>query len=404
MHRLLPLLLILLTVRLSAAGLILARWDAPALDRWMYPFNATPGSRPRGPVFGTLGDDAGVDTLHGQVILAFDTAGQVPPGRPLADYLLRRAVFEITVASSETFVLDPSADPWGSHFPPEDPRYEPDADPGRPVLLFGTGFRGGFTAATFPEDGPFGSTAPGGRSAFAAGFNAAAELVDVSNHLGKTNAAFAPFPTDPFAVGDVPGLAAGGPVPAGARMRFELNVADPRVRRYLMEGLRDGRLWFTLASVHGGIFGGQPQYPDFALRENLVHDAPALALELSVVGADDVDGDGLPDDWERHHFGGLVQAAADDPEGDGAGNAEEFAAGTDPADAASSPRLRLARDPDGLALHWTWTPARRAAPEASRDLETWERLELLPAVSATGAAVLRLPATDGQRMFRLCRE
>ncbi|HMO64650.1 MAG TPA: hypothetical protein PKE47_05410, partial [Verrucomicrobiota bacterium] len=86
--RLLPVLLLPLAVRPLPAGEVALRWESPALDRWMYPFNATPGSRPRGPVFGTLGDDAGVDTLHGQVILAFDTTNQVPAGRPLADYLI----------------------------------------------------------------------------------------------------------------------------------------------------------------------------------------------------------------------------------------------------------------------------------------------------------------------------
>lgn len=52
----------------------------------------------------------------------------------------------------------------------------------------------------------------------------------------------------------------------------------------------------------------------------------------------DADGDGLPDAWETTHFGNTTsQNASGDPDGDGATNEEEFAAGTDPMDPASEP-------------------------------------------------------------------
>jgi hypothetical protein len=44
----------------------------------------------------------------------------------------------------------------------------------------------------------------------------------------------------------------------------------------------------------------------------------------------DTDGDGLPDAWEQQYFGDLNQAGGGDPDGDGATNAQEYAAGTDP--------------------------------------------------------------------------
>ena len=46
--------------------------------------------------------------------------------------------------------------------------------------------------------------------------------------------------------------------------------------------------------------------------------------------AEDADGDGLPDAWEREHFGDLSARPGDDPDGDGRTNAEEYANGTDP--------------------------------------------------------------------------
>jgi hypothetical protein len=49
----------------------------------------------------------------------------------------------------------------------------------------------------------------------------------------------------------------------------------------------------------------------------------------------DLDGDGLPDDWEMAHFGSLAAAANADPDGDGVSNQAEHQAGTDPNDPQS---------------------------------------------------------------------
>ena len=52
----------------------------------------------------------------------------------------------------------------------------------------------------------------------------------------------------------------------------------------------------------------------------------------------DADSDGLPDDWEKKYGLDVAQNDADaDKDGDGFTNAEEFAAGTDPADKLSHP-------------------------------------------------------------------
>ncbi len=50
----------------------------------------------------------------------------------------------------------------------------------------------------------------------------------------------------------------------------------------------------------------------------------------SLVLVSDVDGDGLPDSWERQYFGDLHYGLADDPDGDGLSNSQEFQLGTNP--------------------------------------------------------------------------
>ena len=56
----------------------------------------------------------------------------------------------------------------------------------------------------------------------------------------------------------------------------------------------------------------------------------------------DEDDDGLPDFWERWHFGDLTPRPDDDDDGDGAFNAAELAANTDPTNADSLARLKVA--------------------------------------------------------------
>ncbi len=63
----------------------------------------------------------------------------------------------------------------------------------------------------------------------------------------------------------------------------------------------------------------------------------------------DSDSDGLPDAWEVFYFGDLSPTASGDPDGDLSSNLEEFVAGSDPNNSASSPNDS---DADGLPDAW----------------------------------------------------
>jgi hypothetical protein len=95
---------------------------------------------------------------------------------------------------------------------------------------------------------------------------------------------------------------------------------------------------------------------------------PSPALVLPAV---DSDGDGMADGWEQHFGGsptGMVAGADDD--GDGMENSGEYAAGTDPGDAASVLRLDPVVEPAGesFTLSWPSQTSRTYAVSASSDL------------------------------------
>ena len=57
--------------------------DPVDFDRWMYPFNGTPGTRNAAPTFGAVAEPD-FDNKDGQLVIAVDTAaGGSPPARAL---------------------------------------------------------------------------------------------------------------------------------------------------------------------------------------------------------------------------------------------------------------------------------------------------------------------------------
>lgn len=98
-------------------------------------------------------------------------------------------------------------------------------------------------------------------------------------------------------------------------------------------------------------------------------------LQTETIALADTDSDGLDDGWEREHFGSLITATAtSDTDLDGQRDVQEFNAGTDPANAASTLRItshsiNAARTLETLTF--TSSPTRLYRVNSSPDLTTW---------------------------------
>jgi hypothetical protein len=299
-----PLILLAISVLLTAtaaADVVDVNLTEPTLDRWFYPFNATPGTRSDAPIFGSVTDqevgfDPSFDNRDGQMLIGFDTSAVVPTGLGAGGYTISQASVRVTVKSDLTFEYDPTADPYTSWLPSLDPDFTTDPDLGRPLELFGVGFRCDFTPSTFPEDGPFCDNC----SCFPPNPCREVRCVypvdfagDVSNNVDDG------FDPAPFAVATSESLLQGESVPSGTVLTFEIDVADPSVQQYLAGALDEGMLDLVIASIFFAAQGQAENAPKIYCREDLlvlldIVDAAQLQMTVSTGGpVGDIDGDGI---------------------------------------------------------------------------------------------------------------
>ena len=274
------------TVTIACADDFSATFDEPTIDRWMYPFNASPGTRIIGSTFGSTGGDPDFDNRDGELVIGFSTSSEIPAGLGAGAYTIVSARLTIQIENDLAVVYDNTLDSFANFLLPEDPNYIEDSDPGQPFELFGAGFRDGFTAQTFPENGPYSAIGPFGkgiRTVFPLGFDGGT-AVDVANSVDEQ------WDPQPFAVGHMPGLTPGDLIPTGEDVVFDLNVADSDVHDYLATAINDGVLTlcvtsFTRVEVMGGSF------PSFYLKEHPnvtfgFNNAARLELEVTTGAVD----------------------------------------------------------------------------------------------------------------------
>ena len=268
-----------------------ATFAAPALDKWMYSnVPATVGgTRETSPVFGFPATAEDEDRL-GQFMVAFQTSAQITPGLLASFYQVTRVTLSVFTSDSFTNTYDPTYDSFRTHLPASAPLFLPDADPGRPVEVYGVGLRGGFTSLSptvagagpgqYHENSPFGAATPGGRNAFPIMFNTVGAPVDVSDNVTGL------FEATPWAVAQIDGLTPGSLIPEGSEYRFTLDLSSAAIRAYIQNSLSIGMLGLMVTSLSPvpGQGSGVP-YPTFLTKENQIGPeyAPKLQIEYTII-------------------------------------------------------------------------------------------------------------------------
>ena len=271
----LPLVLLMLTV----LGFLTVEESSASFpievagDKYMYPFiNDLPsaGKKSHASVFGAFGssDDPSFDfdDRDAQFFLDFDTTTVAPIGRGAANYRVLNVTVTIVAEKPETVVngfrYDPTIDPLAHYLHPSN-----DIDQGRPIELYGVGYRSNWTRASFNADSPFQDQPsssifnPQGdwnrkRNAFALDFGPNGTPRDISNNVEEQ------FEVNPWAVADSPGqidetgnyiqsaLLAGDFVPDGRVFRFQVDVSNPHIATYLQDSFNAGRLHLMVSSLY----------------------------------------------------------------------------------------------------------------------------------------------------------
>ena len=306
----------------ASAQVIEASFDEPTGDRWMYPFNGTPGTRLFASTFSAAEAGPGFDDRDAQFILLFDTSGLITPGLDLSEYQIISARITAVIDNDEQFRYDPTPDSYVTQLFDTDPAYVEDGDPGRAITVFGTGYRGGWDVFTWTETTTFGSVAEvdpaqGMRTIFAANFDSLGTAHDVSNNVKDR------FDPEPLGIGSTDSVSPGDLVPEGTVFTFELDRCGDANRGFLQRAMRDGSLNLSISSMQlatGGKGGGTGDvtYPFFKTKDDIVAllsgQVPMLELVVRVGSPGNYDGMGGVDFSDVIAF--LSDFGANDPAAD----------------------------------------------------------------------------------------
>ena len=281
-------------------------FDMPSDDRWNYPFNFTPGSRPIASCFGAAGTPSFNDR-DGEMIVAWDTISKIPPSQGTDHYGIRFVRITLTNVKDATWPIDLSADDWFTCDLNQDnvinadgiPRGQPgdsdgessDADSGRPIELFGAGFGPFYTLQSWDESSLYIGAAGDGdapRDPFPFVFleNGPERLHVEDNVKGLWNEGLnvLQFTPPPWAIGVPlnysPGQQA---VPFDVIFDVDLGLSGGQVRRYFQEQLDAGRVAVIVTSLReAAMQSAQSGYPSFFTKEGLSLDPGAKAPQLTI--------------------------------------------------------------------------------------------------------------------------
>lgn len=145
-----------------------------------------------------------------------------------------------------------------------------------------------------------------------------------------------------------------------------------------------------------------PSLPISSLIRSAVLVLATAAVPLGAII--DQDGDGISDVWSALYP--AAGAPNDDADGDGATNAVEAVAGTDPTDPTSRPACTLESTAGFFIVRWQGVPGKLYWIETSTDLDLWTMLPATYVGAGTEIpAIAGTAATAGDRAFwRTCVE
>lgn len=303
---------------------------APTLDRWNYPFDSAPGFSETGATFSALGqEDAfpgySFDQRDGQVVLGWDTNASVPTGLGVCGYRIIGASVTIAVTGEVPFRYDPTYDARATYL-----AGGVDADLGRPIELYGVGFRNGWNSGAPTQSG---CPAPGsGFEGFPCWYEGSVDLpgppfgpcvcknqrhafaTDALNGVARdiSNNVRDGFDPRPFAVGQIAGVSPGAYVTSVRDVAFTLDVGDADVQRYLRAAVSAGRVLLTVSSLQPAASVGGPgsgEYARFFMKEHPLGNSGGvtrwarLALDVEVIAlVGDLNGDGSVDTADLTRF------------------------------------------------------------------------------------------------------
>lgn len=265
------------TLQVPPPGAVIAEIKTPSVDRWNYPFNATPGKRPKASVFQAVEEGVGV-IRHGTYIIGFSTAGMIPSGHSPENYAVDSIKVQLLTSSGFEAPYDPTYDSVMTSLPEDHPSYAEDADPGRPIEIFGTGFRNDFTAHTWTETAAYAPDAESDPSVYPAILSDDGEINDVSLAVEYAD----PTELQSFATGMIHDAIPGDLIPEDTWMEFDFNLETSNALAYVQQGLSDGNLMFTITSLATGGQGSRT-FPEFHTSDSLLGEAPSIVIEYRII-------------------------------------------------------------------------------------------------------------------------
>lgn len=314
----------------------------PSDDRWHYPFNFTPATRPIATTFSSIGNVTwpSFNDRDGILVVAWNTAAQIPSGECPLHYDVRSIRVTLTSVSNAAWLVDLTPDEWYTYDWHNDgvlnadgiPRGMPgdldgesdDVDSGRPLELFGAGFGPTHHYATWTEGSFYvgaNDVVNNARDPYPFVFQEVSGLrLHVEDSVkGTQNQNADPpvfhFTPTPWAIGVPQGYTPSAQeVPFDVTFDVDLSISDGLVRDYFQQQLAGGRLFVVITSLIETIqFGGGPEtYPTFFNKEGLGLEQGAKAPRLDLIvrmflsGDDEEDCDVDNADfvrWEDCYFG-----------------------------------------------------------------------------------------------------